>query len=128
MYCGIGAIPEGKRRGTASECKQKNQVRYYGIKEISKADLDNSEIAKLEKKIKKIKQELSILAVGSKNLLKTIETNDRVAKNKATPKQQIERGQKANKKLLRRLDTNNNKMKKLRNEGLTLRAQINNLK
>ena len=70
---------------------------------------------------------LTVLSVGSKNILEKITINERVAKNKNTSKQQIERGQKANNKLIRRLNTNKRQIEKLRTEGLALRAQINNI-
>lgn len=34
IYCGIGNVPKGKRRGTMRECVERNQVRYWGIKSI----------------------------------------------------------------------------------------------
>ena len=34
MYCGVGRIPKGKRRGTIEECIKANQIRYYGLQPI----------------------------------------------------------------------------------------------
>lgn len=33
-YCGSGAVPKGKSRGSAEYCLRKNQVRYYGVEKI----------------------------------------------------------------------------------------------
>jgi len=34
IYCGIGKVPTGLRRGTMKECATKGQIRYYGVKKI----------------------------------------------------------------------------------------------
>ena len=44
-YCGIKNVPKTMRRGTAEECYNANQVKYYGIKEV--------DISKMAKKGKK---------------------------------------------------------------------------
>ena len=36
IYCGIGKIPKGKRRGRVMECVQRKQVRYFGEKKVDK--------------------------------------------------------------------------------------------
>ena len=33
-YCGVGKIPKGERRGTAIECMENNQIRYYGLEKL----------------------------------------------------------------------------------------------
>jgi hypothetical protein len=54
IYCGIGNIPAGKRRGTAKECLNASQVRYYGLEQIAKELLEqgNNTIEKQQKKVK----------------------------------------------------------------------------
>ena len=54
IYCGIGKIPAGKRRGTAKECLNASQVRYYGLEQIAKELLEqgNNTIEKQQKKVK----------------------------------------------------------------------------
>jgi len=71
-YCGIGDPPKGSRRGTAKECVDNKQVRYYGIKKINPKLLEKKEktvsrtvlmkkhvklTAKIKKFIEKIKKE-----------------------------------------------------------------------
>src|SRR5438105_1319796 len=34
VYCGVGKMPKGQKRGTMRECAEKGQIRYYGIKKI----------------------------------------------------------------------------------------------
>ncbi len=34
VFCGVGNIPKGKKRGSMKECADAGQVRYYGIKKI----------------------------------------------------------------------------------------------
>jgi len=38
-FCGIGKIPNGKRRGNMMECAEKKQVRYWGIKKVDNRTL-----------------------------------------------------------------------------------------
>ena len=34
IYCGIGKVPKGSKRGSMKECVESGQIRYYGIKKI----------------------------------------------------------------------------------------------
>lgn len=34
VYCGIGTVPKGYRRGTMKECAESGQIRYYGLKKV----------------------------------------------------------------------------------------------
>ena len=65
-YCGIGDVPKNKKRGSAKECYDMGQVRYYGIKKIDKETIKSSEASKSMKgrnlfdeqmEMKKIQQE-----------------------------------------------------------------------
>jgi hypothetical protein len=38
-YCGVNDPPKKHRRGTAKECAEKGQIRYYGLSKISKEDI-----------------------------------------------------------------------------------------
>jgi hypothetical protein len=49
IFCGVGPVPKGKRRGTMKECVEQGQIRYYGIKKVDQRLLEN---ALKEKKIK----------------------------------------------------------------------------
>ena len=40
IYCGIGKIQKGHRRGNMRECAEKGQIRYYGIKKIDTKTLE----------------------------------------------------------------------------------------
>ena len=42
IYCGVGKIPKGKKRGTMKECAELGQIRYYGIKKIDQKLIDNA--------------------------------------------------------------------------------------
>ena len=41
IFCGVGKVPSGKRRGTMLECFEKKQVRYWGVKKIDSRILNN---------------------------------------------------------------------------------------
>lgn len=62
MYCGIGKVPKGKKRGTAKECLNANQVRYYGIEQIDEKYLEK----KKEKKLDLTTQKLKLLDLQQK--------------------------------------------------------------
>ena len=34
-YCGIGRMPKGHTRGTEIECKERKQLRYYGMEKCN---------------------------------------------------------------------------------------------
>ncbi len=40
-YCGLGDVPKGKERGSAEDCLEANQVRYYGVEKFDKKLLDS---------------------------------------------------------------------------------------
>ena len=58
-YCGIKKVPKGRRRGTSKECKESNQIRYYGL---TNADVEMlfapKQKKKLIKKSKPIKKDI----------------------------------------------------------------------
>ena len=36
VYCGIDSLKKNQKRGTAKECAELKQVRYYGLKKVTK--------------------------------------------------------------------------------------------
>lgn len=60
-FCGIGAVPEGKRRATPKECIDKGQVRYYGIVGI------DPKLFKVPN-VKKLKDEILLLNISVRAL------------------------------------------------------------
>ena len=40
IYCGIDKPRKGQTRGTYTQCKKQGQLRYYGVEQIPKAELD----------------------------------------------------------------------------------------
>lgn len=69
-YCGIGSVPKGSKRGSAKYCIDINQVRYYGIEQISP-----SLILKVKKQSKKIDP------LTEKIKLKSLQTDAKVLLN-----------------------------------------------
>jgi uncharacterized membrane protein len=47
IFCGIGAVPSGKKLGTAQQCVNKGQVRHWGITSITGKELTNKSKKKL---------------------------------------------------------------------------------
>ena len=42
IYCGVDKLKENQRLGTAKECAELKQVRYYGLKKINKKIVDDN--------------------------------------------------------------------------------------
>lgn len=87
-YCGIDKVPKGKIRGTARQCLDKNQVRYYGIEEIPEKYLKAKSEAKkgnsLQKELlkqKKLEDKAKALIKESKNLNLLLD-DDKLTKRK----------------------------------------------
>jgi len=53
-FCGVGNVPEGMKRGTAKECIDKGQVRYYGVEKFDKKLLGVANIDKLKTEIRNL--------------------------------------------------------------------------
>jgi hypothetical protein len=34
IFCGIGDVPKGKKRGSMAQCAEMGQIRYYGVKKV----------------------------------------------------------------------------------------------
>ena len=55
IYCGISKVPKGYRLGTATECLNKGQVRYYGLELVQSTKSIESQFKKLNDKLLMIK-------------------------------------------------------------------------
>lgn len=40
IYCDVGEIPKGKKRGSMKDCAEQGQIKYYGEKKIDKKTLE----------------------------------------------------------------------------------------
>ena len=63
-YCGITDVPKGHHKGTQKECTQTKQVRRWGLKKVSRADLNefkkiNNELKEQKKLINKVQLQIS---------------------------------------------------------------------
>lgn len=52
IYCGIGKVPKNKVMGTANECINNGQIRYWGIEKIDKKLLNSPNLKKVETDIR----------------------------------------------------------------------------
>jgi hypothetical protein len=60
IYCGIKEVPQGKRRGTAEECAECKQIRYYGLEKIDKNLVDvDKQLKEQQKLLNKLKKKHS---------------------------------------------------------------------
>jgi hypothetical protein len=52
IYCGVEDLNENQRRGTAKECGELKQIRYYGLKKVSKDIADEYKGIPVESELK----------------------------------------------------------------------------
>ncbi len=52
IYCGVEELNENQRRGTAKECAELKQIRYYGLKKVSKDVADEYKGIPVESELK----------------------------------------------------------------------------
>ena len=55
IYCGVEELKKNERLGSAKECAELKQVRYYGLKKINKSILDDTKGLSANKLAKKKK-------------------------------------------------------------------------
>jgi len=89
IFCGIGEIPKGKRRGTMQECVDAKQIRYYGEKKITSQLLKKAVDSKTKTVLKKsdIKKEqkneqLEYKEYKQKLMLKYMEVSGKIKNTK----------------------------------------------
>ena len=72
IYCGIGDVPKGMKKGTMKECMEMGQVRLYGLYKIdSKLISKKSKVTAKEKKM--TKNEVKALVFKFKGRITRIE-------------------------------------------------------
>ena len=76
IYCGISKVPKGYRLGTATECLNKGQVRYYGLELVETTKTTKS----IESQIKKSQEKLLMIKLEAKKLKENInyEKNEKI--------------------------------------------------
>jgi hypothetical protein len=85
IFCGIGKIPKGARRGSMKECIEKGQVRLYGLKKIDPRLIEGTKQEK--KKSKKAEQnKTQIFAEISKFKVRIKKLNEKLKIEKSDTK------------------------------------------
>lgn len=77
VYCGVAKLKKNQRLGTAEECAQKNQIRYYGLKKID-PDILN---VKKEVDISKVREKLLAKVYGFAGKRKNLESKIKYEKD-----------------------------------------------
>jgi hypothetical protein len=67
IFCGIGKMPKGQKRGNMRECAEKGQIRYYGIKKIDPKTL---ELAKSKDVLPETREKLILKMVSLRGTIK----------------------------------------------------------
>lgn len=52
IYCGVDELKKNQKRGTAKQCSEIKQIRYYGLKKVSKEVADEYKGIPVESKLK----------------------------------------------------------------------------
>ena len=75
IYCGISKVPKGYRLGTATECLNKGQVRYYGLELVQTTKTTKS----IESQFKTLNDKLLMIKLKAKTLKEntTYEKNEK---------------------------------------------------
>ena len=81
VYCGCKDLPKGKRVGSMGECKDKNQIRLYGVNKVDKKTLERQPVKKEQSELTKLKRRQTYLkGVIAKNSFGYKNTEDTKAK------------------------------------------------
>lgn len=119
IYCGIKNTPKGKQRGTAEECYNADQVRYYGLEKI-----DPTKFTKKKKKTVSLEELLiqqKYLDFEAKGLVKKVKSL-RSYVELGEPAQKIS-AQKKIDKLLKRRPALLKEMEQIKKEIDTIKGQ-----
>ena len=120
IFCGVGKVPSGKRRGTMKECFEKKQVRYWGVKKIDSRILSdyNKSDAIAETKVK-----LVVDAAKIKGRLKRLERQMKIDDISKTEMESLKKQIKQHKdklvKMQKQLDIINAKAKEIQKSKTT---------
>jgi hypothetical protein len=110
IFCGIGKIPKGKRRGTMMECAQKKQIKLFGLYKIDPKILEEVDKVKLNEKTR------------SKLMIRTVSVSEQLKKDKVLLKKknitdkEMDDIKKRIEKNLKELKEINNTLDKLENK------------
>lgn len=86
ITCSVKEPTKNQRRGTMSECAEKKQIRYYGIKKVDKVIV--SKLTEKKKDLSKYKmKDLLVKANGLKARAKRLIARIEIAKNKEDKKE-----------------------------------------
>lgn len=114
IYCGVDDLDKNQRRGTALECAELKQVRYYGLKKVSK-DIANEykgipvESKMKEKRLIKMMGALKGKLELYKEEIKAYKEEDDYKKNKSHQKevkilqQKLEKDKEAYNKIVKKI-------------------------
>ena len=83
IYCDVGDVPKGKKRGSMKQCAEKGQIKYYGEKKVDKKIIDSMLNKKSSKKsgnseaqLDNLKLKLVGMMGKVKNLARKIDNED----------------------------------------------------
>lgn len=129
VNCGLKP-KEGQRRGTAKECLDKGQVRYYGIKKIDKSLLKIPNIEKMKQQATLLDIEIRGLEKRfgkEKEVLAKVKQKRKGQKSKEA-KEDIEFRKKPIRKTIKQHATAKKKMEKLKAEYQEAKRDLEALK
>ena len=122
MYCGKGPVPKNKRRGTAAECRDLGQIRYYGIEQIPE-DLPPRSLFKVEKELVDVNGTIAVVIAVAKKRLKQKAQLEANLKKKYWTVEQKNKSQKELNKINKELEKFKMKLEKNRKRRDQLREE-----
>lgn len=138
VFCNIGDVPKGKKRGSMKECVELGQVKYYGVKKVDQRLINDAiQGKKLKSKVNKsgnIMEDLTLDMVMLGGKIKKLQGQLKAEKNKENAAKITKEIESQQKKLadvrikLQKLKTANDKKKGSQKGGSKKRSKKNSKK
>lgn len=111
IFCGIGEIPYGKKRGSMIQCAKSGQIRYYGIEKVDpkiieftlEKKLKSSNVDRIQKMIEKTTMKIVGL-IGRLKRFKRMLNGSKTSEDKKKWKKEIKTTEDERSKLVKQLE------------------------
>jgi len=108
IYCGVGDVPKGMRRGTPEECINKNQIRYYGLVAIDPSLIEATK-KKLDYDKEMVKFQIMKIQIDgfrkkALKLMRILDSDKTKEKDKKVAQKEIDKMKKQKDVLLKRFE------------------------
>lgn len=115
IYCDVGDVPKGKKRGSMVECAEKGQIKYYGEKKVDKKIIDSVIKRKTGSRRGNAETQLDNLRIKMAGIMGKIKATTRKI-NDEDDKKEVKKLEKTKKTLEKELD-------ELKDKAINLKKQ-----